>query len=107
MTDKPRNAQAQAAWRRKAGAHSGARRPDVFDRINDYEEEEMEELKVRAMGFPNVGDRVRVVDGSRYNFEEGRITLRKDGMYGVVFDWDTAGIHHFVAPHHLEIVNDR
>lgn len=44
---KGRSAPAVAAWNRKGGAHSGAKRPrggDVFDAINEYGEEELEEL---------------------------------------------------------------
>ena len=39
MTIKRRNPQAGAAWTRKGGAHSGAKRPDVDDT-----EEQLEEL---------------------------------------------------------------
>jgi hypothetical protein len=58
-----RNAHALAALQRKAGAHSDARRPDVFDRINAYNEARMEELQERARDY-GIGDYVRVlVDG--------------------------------------------
>ncbi|NIV38534.1 MAG: hypothetical protein GWN58_56695 [Anaerolineae bacterium] len=104
---KPRNAQAMAAWHRKHGPHSGARRPDVFDAINDYEEEQMEELKVRALPHAFVGDHVRIVDGGTHHMEQGRVVSRVNGQLGVVFHWDTAMAPKFYDPMHLEIINDR
>jgi hypothetical protein len=47
MREKKRNAQAVAAWSRKGGAHGGASRPDVFDLISEYGDDELEELARR------------------------------------------------------------
>ena len=102
-----RNQFAREAWTRKAGPHSKARRPDVFDRINDYEEEEMEELKVRSLPHAFVGDHVRIVDGGTHHMEQGRVVSRVGGKLGVVFHWDTAMAPKFYDPMHLEIINDR
>jgi len=103
-----RNVYSFLARQRKAGPHSEAKRPerDVFDHINEYADEQCEELKARkvAQPFPFVGDRVRVVDGGPYHFEVGRVTVRKDGKFGVVFDWDMAGVATYYEPMHLEIV---
>lgn len=42
-----RNVYAFLARQRKAGPHSERRRPDVFDAINEYDDEQLEELKAR------------------------------------------------------------
>ena len=94
--EKKRSAPAVAAQERKAGPHQeGSRRPDIFDDINEYEEEQLEELAERQTPPPfyDVGERVKVVAGNRYVGSVGRIVLRSrdlDGsvMFGVVFDWD-------------------
>lgn len=52
--------------------------------------------------FPSVGESVRCVDGSIYHMEEGRVVVRKNGKYGVVFDWDESERIHYFWPQHLE-----
>lgn len=97
FNDKRRNAQALAARQRKAGPHSGRRRPDVFDRINEYEEEQ-------AVQFPTpfVGERVRIVDGSVYHMEEARVVSRVKGKLGVIMEHDPTEKLHYFWPRHLE-----
>lgn len=88
---KPRNAQAMAAWQRKAGPHSG-RHADVFDRINEYDEEQFEELHARQNHRTfDVTARVRVTLPGPFLDEEGTIVSRemnRDGFFvwGVAFD---------------------
>ena len=57
-----RNAYMLAALARKAGPHSGRRRPDVFDRINDYEEAEMSELQDRVRNMQSCQARPKDLD---------------------------------------------
>ena len=52
--------------------------------------------------YPGLGDTVRVVDGGKFHFEEGRIVSFSNGQYGVVFEWDTDNTQHFYEPMHLE-----
>ena len=70
-----RNAYAYASWRRKAGAHTEAKRPDVFDNINGYSEDDMSELQDRKRDF-DVGDRVLCVSDSPYCGCEGLVVKR-------------------------------
>jgi len=51
--------------------------------------------------YPGLGDTVRVVDGGKFHFEEGRIISYSNGQYGVVFEWDTTSTHYY-EPMHLE-----
>ena len=74
-----RNAAGYAAWRRKAGAHSEARRPDVFDNINGYSEDDMKELRDRKRDF-GVGDRVQCISDSPYCGCEGLIVKRDENI---------------------------
>ena len=107
--EKKRSAPAVAAQSRKGGPHQeGSRRPDIFDDINEYEEEEMEELQERQAPPPffDVGARVRVVAGDKFLGNDGRVVIRKtvDGslQYGVVFDWDQSMIPVYFCGKELE-----
>lgn len=67
---------------------------NVYDAINEYDDEQLEELKAR---WPNrdeiydVGEHVEIVRGT-WQYDQGRIVMRRqdkgDYSYGVVFDWD-------------------
>jgi hypothetical protein len=61
-------------------------------------------MSLLSLGQAFVGDRVRVVDGGRFHFEEGRVVQRINGKMGVVFDWDENMHPYFVEAMHLEIV---
>ena len=86
-----RNAHAVAARKRKAGPHTEARRPDVFDKINTYEDKELTELAARMHEMPScggldVGMDVKVMTGEHDGLT-GKIVSRMSGEYGVVFDY--------------------
>ena len=89
-----RNAHAVAARKRKAGPHTEARRPDVFDKINTYEDKELTELAARMHEMPScggldVGMDVKVMTGVHDGFI-GRIVSRLTNdrltTYGIVFE---------------------
>lgn len=90
-----RNVYALAAQQRKAGPHSDARRPDVFDRINEYEEADMQELRDRKRDF-GVGDRVLCVSDSPYCGCEGLVVRRDENAAGEpvwTVDFEGAGMN--------------
>ena len=72
-----RNAHALAAMQRKAGPHKN----DVFDRINSYEEAEMEELKDRYRDY-GIGDTVRVVVAGPFYDCVGKVVARDYNIDG-------------------------
>jgi hypothetical protein len=112
-----RNAYALAAQQRKAGPHSDARRPDVFDAINEYTDEQLEELKDRVRGMESmnpkncpdfgVGDRVRCTLKSPFLNCEGLVVKRdlnvnNDPVWTV--DFEGAGTVTCMLSHELERV---
>ena len=84
-----RNAYALAAQQRKAGAHTEAKRPekDVFDHINEYTEDDMEELKNRLRGMESMNPKNReIVTGKAPLIEQGfgvgdRVRVRVTGPF--------------------------
>jgi len=110
-----RNAYAYASWRRKAGAHTEAKRPDVFDNINGYSEDDMSELKDRVLATQScqarqtdfdVGDRVLCVSDSPYCGCEGLVVKRDENIDGDpvwTVDFEGAGLNCHLS-HELERV---
>lgn len=108
-----RNAYAFAARFRRAGAHDSPRRPDVFDRINEYTEDEMDELKDREIVTGKapiiqqdfgVGDRVRIRVTGPYCWCEGLVVKRDENLHGHpvwTVDMEGAGVACFLT-HELD-----
>ena len=110
-----RNAYALAAQQRKAGAHSEAKRPekDVFDHINEYTDEQLEELKGREIATGKaplieqdfgVGDRVRIRVKGPFLWCEGLVVRRDENIHGGpvwTVDMEGAGMACFLT-HELD-----
>ena len=114
-----RNAYMLAALARKAGPHSGARRPDVFDDINEYTDEQLKELYERKgqshreivtgkaplieQDF-GVGDRVRIRVQGPFLWCEGLVVKRDENLAGDpvwTVDMEGAGMACFLT-HELD-----
>jgi transcription antitermination factor NusG len=78
----------------------------VFDNINDYTEEDMEELKNRKQDF-GVGDRVRCIIKSPFLDCEGLVVKRDENINGDpvwTVDFEGAGTVTCMLSHELERV---
>jgi hypothetical protein len=104
-----RNVYAYLARKRKAGPHNpDVRRPDVFDRINSYDDEQLASLVARqSVRSFSLDSTVRVLVPGPFLQEQGRVVVVEpnvDGVliFGVVFEHHASGLPVYFTTNELE-----